>query len=126
MSSQVKGVVTKYKGNGRKLGYPTANIEVTEQLKDGVYFGHADLARFKDYPALIFVGIPTTMGDTQRRLEVHLVGIPDVDYYGETITARLEHFHRPNQTFNSIDDLLEVMRQDEISAKKWLDLNRTA
>ena len=126
MGKRVSGVVTEYKGNGRKLGYPTANFSVDEDVKDGVYFGYSDLMTYKNHPALIFVGIPTTMGDTERRVEVHLLGIPDQDYYGQKITASLRYYHRDNKTFRSIDELLGVMHADEIAAKKWFDLERTA
>jgi riboflavin kinase/FMN adenylyltransferase len=119
----LSGTVTKYKGNGRKLGYPTANIQAQTELADGVYFGFANLATFKAQPALIFIGVPTTMGDTDRRVEVHLFDIPDQDYYGQTITAKLCNYYRPNQTFKSVDELLEVMRTDETAGRLWLAEN---
>ncbi len=126
MHLQAHGVVTKYKGNGRKLGYPTANFTSDLDIKDGVYFGYADLKDYQHHPALIFVGVPTTMGDTERRVEVHLLGIPDVDYYGEKVSAELVHFHRQNQTFDSVDTLVKTMHNDEISSKKWFDANTYA
>src|SRR2546430_2613557 len=99
---ELSGTVLAYKGNGRKLGYPTANINVPTDLVDGVYFGFADLQNFKDQPALIFVGTPTTMGDTERRVEAHLLDIPDADYYGQKLTLRIVLYHRPNRTFESV------------------------
>jgi FAD synthase len=122
--ASLKGVVTKYKGNGRKLGYPTANISTDTDLKDGVYFGFADLAEFNNNPALIFIGTPTTVGDTDRRAEAYLLNIPDVDYYEQTLNVEILHFHRPNKTFNSIEDLKKVMLDDEKQARAWfLDLS---
>lgn len=35
------------------------------------------------YMSVIFVGVPETMGDLDRRLETHMIGAPDLDYYGE-------------------------------------------
>jgi FAD synthase len=55
----VTGVIKRYKGNGRALGYPTANLSVPVDLKDGVYFGFADLAEYERQPALIFIGVAT-------------------------------------------------------------------
>ena len=78
--ASISGVVTKYKGNGRKLGYPTANITTIADISDGVYFGYADLAEYQNQPALIFIGTPTTIGDKDRRLEAYLLDIPDKDY----------------------------------------------
>jgi riboflavin kinase / FMN adenylyltransferase len=113
------GPVMPYKGNGRKLGYPTANIKTDTDLDDGVYFGYANLGEYQNHPALIFIGTPTTMGDTERRVEAHLLDIVDQDYYGLPITMELQHFYRPNETFASIDDLLKAMKQDEATARAW-------
>lgn len=115
----LQGTVAKFKGNGRHLGYPTANIQTDTDSKDGVYFGYADLAGFKHHPALIFIGVPTTMGDTERRVEVHLLDIPDEDHYGETLTTMPQQYHRANRTFTSVDELLKVMKADETAARAW-------
>jgi riboflavin kinase/FMN adenylyltransferase len=117
------GEVTKFRGNGRQLGYPTANITTATDLAEGVYFGCADLAQFTAHPSLIFIGIPMTMGDTERRVEVHLLDIPDEDYYDQTITVRLKHFHRPNKRFDGIDDLVVAMHGDEAQARSWFTKN---
>jgi riboflavin kinase/FMN adenylyltransferase len=118
---KLEGVVTRFKGDGRKLGYPTANLKIQTDLKDGVYFGHADLSDYQNHPAIIFVGTPTTMGETERRVEAHLLDIPDVDYYDKPLGLSLEYYHRPNQTFSSAEDLQKVMRADETAARAWLD-----
>lgn len=113
------GTVTRFKGNGRRLGYPTANITTDTAAKDGVYFGYADLKEFKNHPSLIFVGTPTTMGDTDRRVEAYLLDIPDIDHYGEALRVRLEEYHRGNRTFESADELQSVMKNDEQTARQW-------
>lgn len=115
----LNGIVKPYKGNGRKLGYPTANLNVETDLKDGVYFGFADLGEMRDKPALIFVGIPTTVGDTERRVESYLLDIPDEDYYGQKLTVTIGHFHRSNKTFENLDQLMDAIKDDELTARKW-------
>jgi len=115
----LEGIVTVYKGNGRKLGYPTANISSDTALPDGVYFGHVDLSDYRQRPALIFIGTPTTMGDTERRVETHVLDAEDRDYYGMRIKISVEKFHRENQTFASIDDLLIMMKADEVAGRTW-------
>lgn len=119
----LSGTVTKYKGNGRKLGYPTANIDEQTDLPDGVYFGFADMAEYHHHPTVIFVGTPTTVGDTERRIEAHLFDVPDRDYYGEDLRVNIEHFLRPNQTFESVEKLEDVMRADESKARDWFAKN---
>lgn len=115
----LSGTVTRFKGNGRKLGYPTANLDIPTDLKDGVYFGHADLAAHRNRPALIFVGRPTTLNDKRRRVEVHLLDIEDRDYYDLPLQAQVEFFHRANKKFDSLEDLKKAMRQDEATARQW-------
>lgn len=114
------GTVTRFQGNGRKLGYPTANFHITTDLSDGVYFGFTELKNYRNHPSLIFLGVPTTMGDTERRLETYLLDIPDEDYYDLPISVVLQDYHRPNQTFDSVDNLLVAMKADEAATRQWL------
>jgi riboflavin kinase/FMN adenylyltransferase len=115
----VSGTVARFNGKGRQLGYPTANLATETDARDGVYFGFADLAGFTNHPSLIFVGIPTTLGDKERRVEAYLLDIPDKDYYDQPLSLTLEHYHRPNKTFPSIDELLAVIKADETAARRW-------
>ncbi len=115
----LNGKVTPFEGNGRGFGYPTANIKVPTNLEEGVYFGYADLDEYKNYPALIFVGTPITVGATEHRVEAHLLDIKDQDYYDQTLGLNIEYFHRPNQHFDSIDALLKAMKNDEKNAREW-------
>ena len=108
-----------FTGMGRSLGYPTANIETDTQLSDGVYFGWADLGKYTHHPALIFIGTPTTMGDVERRAEAHLLDIDDTDHYGLELKLSVEVFHRPNQTFSSVDELLVAIKADETAGRDW-------
>lgn len=119
MTYQLGGITEPFSGNGRKLGYPTANLKIQTDLKDGVYFGYATLGPYKNHSAIIFIGTPTTVGDAERRVEAYLLDIPDTDYYGQELQLSLEHYHRPNQTFNSVDSLMIAMKADEVKARQW-------
>lgn len=119
----IKGTVTRFAGNGRKLGYPTANLAVQTDLSDGVYFGWASLAGKPERPALIFIGTPTTVGDTKRRVEAHILDLEDKDYYGQELELKIAHFYRPNQTFDSVDDLVKAMKADEQAGRSWFNLH---
>jgi riboflavin kinase / FMN adenylyltransferase len=118
---EINGTIVRYAGNGRKLGYPTANLDAGTDLDDGVYFGWATLGKKTRQPALIFIGVPTTIGDTQRRVEAHILDLPDKDYYGQKLELDVAYFHRPNQKFDSIDDLLVAMKADEVAARSWFE-----
>lgn len=115
----LSGTVCAFSGNGRRLGYPTANMNLDTSLADGVYLGFANLNGFHNNPALIFIGTPTTVGDTARRVEAHLLDIDDRDYYRMELTLVVTYFLRPNQTFDSVDELVVAMHQDEAAARQW-------
>jgi riboflavin kinase/FMN adenylyltransferase len=122
LPKMLQGNVKHFAGNGRKLGYPTANIDVQTDLEDGVYFGFAKLGQFEHWPCLIFIGTPTTVGDITRRVEAHLLDIPDIDYYNLQILLEVVYFYRKNETYSSVDDLLEVMKIDELTAREWFEI----
>lgn len=119
MRAKLQGTTKRFSGNGRKLGYPTANIKTSTDLKDGVYFGYADLGKHSHRPAILFIGTPTTVGDTDRRVEAHLLDVSDEDYYGHELKVEFRHYHRPAKTFDSIHELMAAMKSDEAAARKW-------
>lgn len=118
---KLSGTVTRFQGNGRRLGYPTANLTTATDLADGVYFGFADLADWSHQPALIFVGTPDTMGDTAHRVEAYLLDIPDKDYYDLPLTVSIEKFHRGSQKFANVEELQTAMHADETAARHWFN-----
>ena len=123
--TKISGKVTPFEGNGRGFGYPTANIKVSTDLEEGVYFGYANLDVYQNQPALIFVGTPITVGAKEHRVEAHLLDIKDQDYYDQPLNLNIEYFHRPNQRFDSIDDLLKAMKNDEKTAREWFASAKT-
>lgn len=122
-SVELSGITKPFEGNGRGFGYPTANIQVTTDLAEGIYFGFAKLGNYKNQPALIFIGTPTTVGASIHRVEAHLLDIVDKDYYGEQLLLDIHYFHRPNQHFGSIKKLRSVMKQDELTIRAWIKAN---
>ncbi len=115
----LQGTTISHGKNGRKLGYPTANIDTDTLLPDGVYVGFASLDEFRRQPALLFIGSPITVGDAKRRTEAHILDIPDKDYYDKTLTMEFAAFLRPNKKFSSLDDLVAAMKRDEKLARAW-------
>lgn len=119
LPTELGGVVTRFKGNGRRLGYPTANFKTDTALADGVYFGFARLGDYKNHPSIIFIGTPTTLWDVGRRVEAFLIDIPDRDYYGLALSLDIQAHHRSNKTFDTIEELVRAMKNDELSAREW-------
>jgi riboflavin kinase / FMN adenylyltransferase len=119
--ARLSGEVKHYAGHGREFGYPTANIAAETDLADGVYFGRADLGDYRQNPALVFIGTPTTVGDTVRRVEAHLLDIPDRDHYGERLDLDVLRYWRANITFGSVKELLAAMKNDETAGRAWFE-----
>ena len=117
----IDGVVVDGYKVGRKLGYPTANIEVpTEKLIpcDGVYAVKAELEG-RMFGGMLNIGWRPTFNGNKRTIEVNLFNF-DGNIYSEHITLRFIDFLRPEQKFESPEALIRQLAIDEQKAKKRL------
>lgn len=114
----LEGKVAAGQGRGRTLGFPTANLEGVETLlpKDGVYAARAQVAAGKAFPAAVNVGPNPTFGETDRKLEVHLIGF-EGDLYGQQLRLEFLKRLRPTQSFASADALRVQLRRDATAAQ---------
>lgn len=82
---RITGTVAHGAGRGGAVGFPTANLVDVETLipANGVY---AALARLdgQQWPAAVNIGANPTFGDTQQKLEVHLLDF-EGDLYGREL-----------------------------------------
>ncbi len=120
----VTGTVVAGDQRGRTIGFPTANIAVTETHMlpaDGVYACHAELLDTGGiYNAVTNVGVRPTFGVLGRTVEAHLFDFSG-DLYGQQLRlAFIEHI-RPEQRFASIDALVRQIGADAEHAKLLLD-----
>ena len=111
----LEGEVVHGDGRGRELGMPTANIVPDPVLVapgHGVYAGWAH-----GYPAAINVGVRPTF-ETGRGLliEPYLIGF-DGDLYGQTLRIAFVERMRGEQRFESVEELVEQMREDVTRAQ---------
>ena len=116
---KIRGIVHKHKGNGRKFGYPTANIECPTDLEEGVFVGRTTLDG-EPLPSFVFVGAAEPLGETNKRLESHIFDFEDRYLYGEEITVEILDKIRDNKIFDSVKELLEQMKRDETEARRIL------
>lgn len=111
----VRGVVQRGRGQGTGMGFPTANIGLSDGIQlpaDGVYAGLA-LVDGQVWPAAVNAGLPP-MFDTERasaHLEANLIGYAG-DLYGKDIAVVFERRLRPSRKFSSIDALIETVNND--------------
>ena len=110
------GTVIHGRQLGRRLGYPTANIDThsrTSVIPSGVYAGWAMLANGRRYPAMVNVGYRPTVDTTEHKLsvEAHLHGFTG-DLYGQIIDINLVSRIRDERKMDSLDELQTQLGKD--------------
>ncbi len=118
----VKGVVVEGKKLGRKLGFPTANILISEDLdvENGVYRSKVTISTLQSktqYHAVTNIGHNPTIGVESRRVESYIIGY-NGDLYGQTIEVELLDKIRDELKFESIDLLREQVLKDIEAVKE--------
>ncbi len=109
------GTVVPGAGLGRRLGFPTANLDLHHEVMppDGVYLSRARAAD-RTYPALTNIGARPTVAaqaGAPRLVEVYLEGL-DRDIYGEELEVRFVRKLRDEIAFEDLDALQAQMRAD--------------
>ena len=96
------------KGAGRKLGFPTANIDVSGLClpPKGVY-----QVRVDDHMGLANLGTAPTFEKTESQLEVHLFDF-EGDLYDKLLDVIFLKFIRPERRFDSKEALIEQIKRD--------------
>lgn len=107
------GKVLPGRGEGADMGFRTANLQVSEQLRtlgDGVYAGWACVVGAR-YKAAINMGVAASFADrSTATCEVHLLDF-EGDLYGMPIKVEFLHRLRSMRVFDDIDELIgEVKR----------------
>ena len=111
----VLGEVVPGDGRGHTLGCPTANLNLHGELMPA-YAVYAGVAEVEDerYPAVISVGTRSTFypsPDAEPVVEAHLLdGEPDL--YGKDVEVELYKWLRPQQRFDSAEELKEQIQKD--------------
>ena len=119
---QVTGLVVEGRHNGEKMGFPTANLELTYPYvlpKIGVYIGYVKLLGYK-YKAIISMSThPSIMELNDPILEVHLLSYKG-DLYGKEIEVQFISYIRYIMKFNYLDELKEQLEKYKEFAKNTL------
>lgn len=112
------GIVTKGKGLGRQLNFPTANIYIKEEYKlipkNGVYVVKAKLNNSTVF-GMMNIGYNPTVNGTQKTIEVNFFNFND-DLYGKKIKVDILERIRDEVKFNSINDLKVQLTKDQETA----------
>lgn len=112
----ITGTVLHGRGVGHTLGFPTANIDLTQTRKmlpkDGVYAVRIknEKLRIKNC-GMANLGTAPTFGVEKPLLEVHLLDF-EGDLYGETVTVEFSRRLRDIVRFDSIEALQHQLQTD--------------
>ena len=113
------GLVVHGRGNGDKIGFPTANLDLDYPYvlpKIGVYMGYVNVLN-STYKAIICVSThPTIMELNKPVIEVHLLYYKG-DLYGREIEVEFVDYMRDVMKFDSVDDLRNQLIRDREQEK---------
>lgn len=117
----VKGIVITSAKRGRKLGFPTANIDIRPQQAlpgDGIYATIADVGG-KRFASATNVGARPTFGDMRRTVEAYLLNY-EGDLYGRELRLEFVQKVRDEQRFASAEELKRQIDRDVRKVKAIL------
>jgi len=106
---------------GRKLGYPTANVNLNRKQSAvmGIFAVRVTGADWGPLDAVASIGTRPTFGGVKPLLEVHIFDF-DRDIYGEYIHVDFIGRLRSEEKFDDVDELVEQMHRDSELAKEIL------
>ncbi|MEM7690022.1 MAG: bifunctional riboflavin kinase/FAD synthetase [Pseudomonadota bacterium] len=118
----IRGIVQHGDKNGRKLGYPTANLSVESYLrpKYGVYAVTGTvLATGEKLKGAANLGIRPQFDPPKELLEPYFFDFSG-DLYGQEIEVAFHHFLRGEAKFDGLEELMAQMEKDCDLARKLL------
>ena len=118
------GPIVAGDGLGRKLGFPTANLDVSGLVlpPNGVYAARAVLAGHR-FVAVMNIGVRPTVRATPGavRVEAHLLDLDrNGDLYGQELIVTPITRLRDEQRFPSLDELQTQIGRDATAARRAL------
>jgi riboflavin kinase/FMN adenylyltransferase len=110
------GTVVTGQQLGRTIGYPTANLELTEPLKlvpaRGIYAVWAITAAGGRYAAMLSIGVRPTIGkDLAQTIEVNLLDFSG-DLYGQPLTLEFVAWLRAEEKYDGLEALKAQLARD--------------
>ena len=123
---KLKGIVMKGRQNGKKIGFPTANVKINEREKilpkNGVYAVKVNYNEMTNL-AMMNIGTNPTFSGNYISNEVHLINW-DGNLYKKEIEIFFIERIRDEKKFNSIQDLsIQLQNDKNYVLKKFKNLN---
>ncbi|WP_420208688.1 bifunctional riboflavin kinase/FAD synthetase [Candidatus Electronema sp. JC] len=118
----IRGEVRRGRQRGRGLGFPTANLSISEDdlcPKQGVYVTQV-ICGGRMYGSISNIGRNPTFGENELVAETHIFDFSD-DIYGQPIRLNLLRHLRGEIKFNSAEELAAQIRRDVETARHVLE-----
>ncbi len=119
----ISGRVVHGDGVGRKLGYPTANIQIKHNRPplSGIFVVEAHAEGLGVLQGVASLGVrPTLKHQAKPILEVHLFEF-EQDIYGKRLRVEFLQKRRDEQKFPDVGALTRQIALDVENAKKWFE-----
>ncbi len=109
---RITGPVIRGAGRGKNLGYPTANIQYSQELipLPGVYIVEAEVSGSR-IRGVANVGFNPTFGENSLGVEVHLLDYSG-DLYGREVSIYFRDRIRDERKFRSAEELVRQIDKD--------------
>ena len=116
----ITGKVQRGRQLGKKIGFPTANLDIGEYILacPGVYAVQAKINKNSRYiKGIANLGYRPTFGGKKILLEVHLFNFTG-NLYNKYLTVDFIKFIRKEKKFKNVDQLKKQIKLDLLKAKK--------
>ena len=122
----IEGEIIHGKANGRKMGYPTDNISLKDQIikpKNGIYASRV-IIDGKKYFGATNVGMNPTVNGKYLSIETNILDF-DEDIYGKRVRIEFLEKIRDEKKFESLDELRKQLDLDTgFVRQKYLSNNK--
>ncbi len=115
---EIEGTVVKGASRGTSLGFPTANIQTSNEIKPaGVFLTEAQISRSK-YPSVTNIGTRPTFGGHTLEIESFLFDF-QLNAYRKKIRLRFLKKLRDERKFRTAQVLVKQIRRDIAAAEEF-------
>jgi riboflavin kinase/FMN adenylyltransferase len=108
---EIEGEVIRGRSRGKLLGFPTANIQTTNEITpEGVFLSEV-IFNGNTFPSLTNIGVCPTFQQKDRNIETYILHFSE-DLYGEKILIRFLKKVRDEIRFDSPEALSDQIQKD--------------